>query len=363
MPGMSLVCDACKDLTAEQCEHQKMCARCGVSLAERAAAKRGMMAPRSSDYTAFPGEDDFVRALFVVNEGAALTHYASDLLAYVKGQLEVIQAIVSFAGDEWDKLGVVGFATGSFDLMWLMRERIGARLPNRIRITRGLAHKEQSADTAADDAFYKILDQFESLGVSRLVLVDEVDSGGQMNAALKRTSKWLKRNGQRHMHALALGMSESDNPEVEKAIMKRKWTSVKVIRVPVLLAMDDAGAQIKPVMSAPDRTRYVPYRSWPGIYRVRCKNTLTSCSFRDVEASGSTSDAYSSTVRTICIDNPDRPKLNWPEKSCEECAKKVAEIRALAAMLPTNDKEGVVVGTVAERRERMKKIVLTGQDP
>ena len=215
--------------------------------------------------------------------------------------------------------------------------------------SRACSQVEQE-DRGAIQELNSALNGYRAGNVNRLVIIDEVNSGRQMSTALKRVKKWQNANRVPDLSVLALGMTELNgsaraNKQRELA-EKYPWAMILLVHVPSLMGYDDKGVPIKPVMNI--GTQYIPYRFWGGGYEVRCKNTLTDCSFRLVAASD-TASGYSSTLRAICCENPQRPQVCWPEKACSDCAAKIAEIRRLYAALPKLEQYGTVVGKVADR--------------
>jgi hypothetical protein len=320
---------------------------------------RALTFRRSTDYTAHALEERLAGSLFIPGQ-IILNHDALALLSYVRGQIESIQRLVAFAENPpcsnedqlWKHVAVHGFLTGSIDLLWLLREHIGHKLPKRIRLTRGFSHKVSKKDKGPQQEFYSALNEYKTCGVSRIVLIDEVVSGGQVCAALKSFAKWREANKAEHWRVLVLGLTEEARPEVRARLTNeirqdRNWAEVQLVHVPELLGKDENGIPIKPVMSI--ETRYVPYRYWGGGYQVRCKNTLTDCSYR-LAAADHTRSAYASTVRAICKGNSMRPAVCWPDKCCAECTEVISWIRAAVAKFPRPEQQGIVVAQVVPRR-------------
>ena len=345
-----IVCESCKTLPPEVCEASGTCERCGADLLARAEAKRAMQFHRSKAYTAHPLEDEFMSSLFIAGE-SALLHDAWNLLDYVEGQLSAIQKIIAAASEtNWETIGIVGFMTGSIDLIWLLRELIGHKLPQRVWLTGGLAHKINKSDPTPDNDFFAILDQYRDLGVTRLFIVDEVVGGTQVRTALSRVGTWSEETAANTMDVHVLGLTEvppDKHAELRKVILKGyDWATLSLIPVPELLAKDGKGTPIKPAIKI--GTKYIPYRYWPGSYEVRCANTLTSCSFRQVIATH-TGSAYASTVRAICTKQSTLPPVCWPEKHCADCGERLERVRRVAATLPNPyEQEGVIVGKVTK---------------
>jgi len=296
-----------------------------------------MQLHRSTDYTAHPLEEEAVDGVFVVAGDQALVHDAWELLDYVEGQLLAMREVVRCASSSgWARVGLLGFMTGSWDLMWLMRELIGHNLPKRAKLTRGLAHKQDKSDMTADREFFGHLDAYQSLGVSDLILIDEVVSGSQVRTALARLAVWAAEAKGEKLTVHVLGLTEADQEErreLQKSILKgHEWADLHLIPVPALLAKDKAGGMIKPIRNV--GTRYVPYRSWPGVHEVWCRNSLTSCSYR-AACTAHSGSAYASTVRAICRTSTANEAVCWPGKRCPECDRRISRIHGLLKTLPT----------------------------
>jgi len=314
---------------------------------------------RSREYTAHEIEEKLQQALLITGT-TTVVHGAAELLGYVTGQLAAIEAVVAFAGqpddsDIWRTTAVHGFMTGSADLLLLLRESIGFRLPARVRLTRGLSHKFSEKDKTPDQEFYSALNSYEAAGVSRLVLIDEVVGGGSALAQLKRFRKWRGQNPKRQWPVLYIGLTERDpaNHNLASTIAtKFPWVDLRLIRVPDLPAMDENGQPISSIVSI--GFRYYPYRFWGGGYEVRCANLLTTCTPRSV-AAGPARDAYRSAIYAIVRAGSRRGNV-WPEGACAACSSAINDIRARFSRLPRPD-QGVVVATVGDRKPR-KKVVL-----
>jgi hypothetical protein len=354
LPIMPNMCPRCYRLSATACEARRVCEFCGADLAARSERMSKNVVRRSSDYTAHPIEECFTSSLFVCGT-RELTHDAATLLQYVRGLVTIAREVVDFGAlpnsadpaAGLQRIAVHGFLTGSLDLLWLMRERIGSFLPGRVGLSRGFAHKKARADDEPTRELNDALLKYKSLGADRLVIVDEVVGGGQLSADLNAVEAWIRNNGGFEGGVLALGVTALRSKKLEKArtmlSTNHQWADIHLIRVPELIAQDDKGIPIKPVMSI--STKYVPYRFWSGSYHVRCSRTLDGCSYRSSVAS-STGSSYASTVRAICKSNPNRPGYCWPEKCCSNCAVEIEIIRREYADMPVDDQDGKIVGRV-----------------
>ena len=364
-PGRALnMCPKCRDYTLKQCRALKSCDACDDNLEDRAARRERNTFQRATGFEAFPGEFDSSALVELIRPVGELVHRTPEFLAYVHGLVSVARAIDTFVQVDPPQSAVIGFRTGSDDVMWLYRERCDEMLADRIRLLRGLSHGENEDGANPTELLERALDNlWDEFGVRRLAIVDEVMSGGQMVAARNRVDNWCKKR-KRTLQVLLLGLvgpdrkerqvyekeAESMNSESKDLIesersarseqrerkARRKLTKgspalqvqVSLHSVPLLLAADELGDAIKRAQRA--GARYIPYRACPGSHRLACKgNVIGTCPPFHHPAPDGVGGAFSSTVRKVCKAPPKggAPAKGWPNVSCPDCAELVQHIR------------------------------------
>jgi hypothetical protein len=378
-------CPYCDDMSpalAAQLHAQQLevCPGCGREF-RQLQPERSSGWEREDAFDANPVEAKYAETP-VTRTNQVLEHDAHDVLRYASALLDLTSVILDFIVQSPESVAVLGFLTGSDDLDWLPRRLLGHRLPDRFRNSRGFSHNAGGASPEAE--LHAHLGRWIQAGVDRIVVVDEVDSGGQMRAALKRIRSWYRSQKALPpltLHLVGFAEERSIGSEDPQALMKRKVlqpplalpaglsVTAQLLAVPTLLAKDKAGQPLKSTILRKDGN-YEPKRTCPAEYAIRCPNSSTvsladSANLRVGRSAGSLDQTFGVTILAICGFAFVRPEL-WPQTilngGCAECRALLLVAREKAqAVAARTDILGDMCGAVIDCPERRARALLDAE--
>jgi len=261
-----------------------------------------------------------------------------ELLDYARMRAEVAVFIRELI-QVHTNFGLIGFLTGSVGPLVTARLLLEPTIAGKIRYVNGLSQPQFGvAKTEAERDYHENLDDlYQHFGVRHFVLVDEIKSGGQMNANLISTKLWLDRREIQDATFSVLGVrGGAPQPEDKTAeTIVRRYQSIpihstKTFRAKRLLEMDEEGLRFKAVKRGDALGEYDFVRL------VATKGLIVRCAAGGPVGGGGVPslDAGFNGLMADILEKR-RPECVWPETiltgGCDECRKLLAAARKVFA--------------------------------
>lgn len=337
-------CIYCQDIEPEVGDVLKRCPQCKRDLIEPEETPEDVSV---DGLHAHPTEAQYARAALqdvqadepLVLDAHEVIDYAHSLVAVAQYYLDVVE--VSPA-----KTALLGFMTGSSDLLTITRRLLGDLLMDRIAFVPGLKHKSHKADTGPKDSFERQLNDWIADGVETIVIVDELVSGGQLRQMLRALADWSGpriESAQVEVHVVGLcTSSEASAPESlfeEKVLRGNK--DVKRVRCSLkhkaigspLLAKDTTGKPIKDTWNE-GVADYVPWRELRWNLRVECPRPgshafgkAPSRPVIDVCPTGSAGSVFGALIMDLAGLQPGHWASIVKQDGCPECRGALLQLR------------------------------------
>ena len=320
-----------------------------------------MSKPLSRLDNAYDEEKYYTTTPVTAVEGAIRVD-AHKLLDYARARMQVAILIASDFRKQ-PQIGVIGFLTGSIGLLATARELLEPLHPGRFNFVMGLGHAK--GGDAAEVELHAVLDNLRRKGIRRIVLVDEVKSGGQIRSDLEASLRWVRARGAADIEISAIGVSgappkdKERPPTVAEVVAQLEPTQhivdPRTVITSSLLEMDTPGLHFRGVKRTAHVGEYDFQRDQPekGL-QIVCP-AGGPCGDAGVR---SLDTAFAGTVnRILGLSNPAQaaqplkvseepddeddeplpPALTWPDTidlSCQTCRSLLAAARSAAAEWP-----------------------------
>jgi len=201
-------------------------------------------------------------------------------LEYCRLRGQVAQAIRCEIKTE-PALAVIGFLTGSVGLLSSARPYIESVPGARLAYVRGLSHTGVGEKKdVTESEFFLVLEESVKSGIRRIVLVDEIVSGGQMRSALKSTARWQKAHPDSALTVSVIGcyddgIKPSGSELVEELRSCARWGDLTLgtthtFCAPLLLEKDGEGLAFRSVKRGPEPGCYDFERERPASLSIVC---------------------------------------------------------------------------------------------
>ena len=216
-----------------------------------------------------------------------LIYEAHDVLDYAAALLEVVGIFLDFSENHIKETCLLGFMTGSGDLLWLARRLLTVQLESKVRLARGLRHKGAGRYDPVVE-LRAILDSWKAFGMHRLVVVDEMVGGAQLGTALREVTAWAADEAvSPPLELLLVAVAEPGATSIDDRFAKlvlntkknkaaRRCRHVQLqhrcVETP-LLAKDTQGRPIKDFWKGDD-DEYGPWPEWRRRFRVQCSEAV-----------------------------------------------------------------------------------------
>ena len=232
---------------------------------------------------AHPSEAQYAcSALQDVQADRPLVFDAHEVIDYARSLVEVAKYYLDVVQVSPATTALLGFMTGSSDLLIITRRLLGDILKDRVAFVTGLKHKSNKADVGPKDHFEQQLNDWIADGVRTIVIVDELVGGGQLRQMLGALADWSSpRTESARVEVHVVGLCNSPDTTTPASVLDEKVLrgnkDVARIRCPLtfkaigspLLAKDTAGKPIKDTWNQ-GVADYVPWRELRWNLRVEC---------------------------------------------------------------------------------------------